>query len=313
MVALVLAWVVPYARSGPVQALGERLSSEVAQRTTASGGAEALRHLSRYPLVLLGATAPWSLLLLPLATPRGRAALRGLLDDAWLGLCGAVVAWGVLVFVVVPGVLPRYLIPVLPAAATLAAAALGRLDRPRSLTWPWAALAAAWATTAPLAARGQLAELPAPRAALLTAALVGLGILVIGAAREVARRFGAATAALLASGLLYGLAFAGIAETRAAHRHEALVTAAEALAPRVRSQVPVVVPEGTDRRFTWPLAHRLDRLVVERPPDPPYDLVGPADTPVPARSRLVAASGGYALWRVRAARPGEARPGDDGR
>jgi hypothetical protein len=296
-----------------VQALGERLSSEVAQRTTPSGGADALRHLSRYPLVLLGAAAPWSLLLLPLATPRGRAALRGLLDDTWLGLCGAVVAWGAVVFAFVPGTLPRYLIPVLPAAATLAAAALARLDRARGHAWPWAALAATWTIALPLAARGLLAHLEAPRAVLLAGALVGLGLGVVGAAREVARRFGAATAALLAGGLLYGLAYSGIAEPHAAHRHQAFVAAAEALAPRVRPQVPVVVPEGTDRRFTWPLAHRLGRLVVERPPEPPYDLVGPAETAVPARSRRVAESGGYALWRVRAARAEEAPPGDGGR
>lgn len=313
MLALVAAWVVPYARSGPVQALGERLSSEVAQRTTEGGAAGVLRHLARYPLVLLGAAAPWSLLALPLATPRGRAALLGLLDDAWLGLCAAVVAWGVLVFAFVPGTLPRYLMPVLPAAATLVAAALARFDRPSPLAWPWAALAAAWAISLPLAARGLLSGLPAPRAALLAGAVGGLGLLVLAAAHQVARRFGAATAAFLAGGLLYGLAYAGITETRAAHRHGAFVAAAGALAPRVRAQVPVVVPVGTDRRFTWPLAHRLGRLVVERPPEPPYDLVGPAETAVPARSRRVAVSGGYALWRVRAARAEEAPPGDGGR
>jgi 4-amino-4-deoxy-L-arabinose transferase-like glycosyltransferase len=313
MLALVAAWVVPYARSGPVQALGERLTSEVAQRTTDTGPAEALRHLARYPLVLLGAAAPWSLVLVPLAVPRARAALRGLLEDPWLALCGAVVAWGVLVFAFVPGTLPRYLIPVLPAAATLAAAVLSRLDRRAANAWPWALLAGAWAIGLPLASRGPLADLPAPRAALLAGTLVGLGLLVAAAGREVARRFGAATAALLTGGLLYGLAYAGVAEALTAHRHEALVAAAEALAPRVRPQVPLVVPEGTDRRFTWPLAHRLDRLVVERPPAPPYDLVGPAGTAVPERSRLVAESGGFAVWRVRAARTEAGPPGDAGR
>jgi 4-amino-4-deoxy-L-arabinose transferase-like glycosyltransferase len=313
MLALVAAWVVPYARSGPAQALGARLTSEIAQRTTDRGPADALRHLARYPFVLLGAAAPWSLVVAALVVPRARAALRGLLEDPWLALCGAAAAWGALVFAFVPGTLPRYLIPVLPAAATLAAAALARLDRARGHAWPWAALAATWAIALPLAARGLLADLETPRALLLTGALVGLGLGVVAAAREVARRFGAATAALLAGGLLYGLAYAGIAETRATHRHEAFVAAAEALAPRVRPQVPVVVPEGTDRRFTWPLAHRLGRLVVERPPEPPYDLVGSAETAVPARSRRVAESGGYVLWRVRAARAGEAPPGDDGR
>ena len=77
--------------------------------------------------------------------------------------------------------------------------------------------------------------------------------------------------------------------------------------------MPLVAAEGTDRRFTWPLARRLDRIPVERPPEPPYDLVGPVGTEVPARARLVAESGGFALWRLRAARPEGAPPGDGGR
>ncbi len=313
MLALVAAWVVPYSLSGPVRALGERLSSEVAQRTTGAGAGAALRHLALYPLVLVAAAAPWSLVPAALATRRGRAALHGLLADPWLALCGAAVAWGVLVFALVPGTLPRYLIPVLPPAAVLAAAALARVDRPSSATGPWAGLAAAWAAALPLAARRPLSQAPDTDRLVLTAVVTALGLLAVAAGREVARRFGVVTAALLAAGLLYGLAFAGVAEPSAARRHQASVDAAEALAPKVRPQVPLVVAEGTDRRFTWPLAHRLDRIPVERPPEPPYDLVGPVGTEVPARARLVAESGGFALWRLRAARPEAAPPGDDGR
>ena len=313
MLALVAAWVVPYSLSGPVRALGERLSSEVAQRTTDAGAGAVLRHLALYPFVLAAAAAPWSLVLAALATRRGRAALRGVLEDPWIALCGAAVAWGVLVFAFVPGTLPRYLIPVLPPAAVLAAAALARVDRPSSASAPWAVLAAAWAVAAPLAARRPLRALPEADRLLLVVAVTALGLLAVAAGREVARRFGAATAALLAGGLLYGLAFAGVAEPAAARRVQAFVDAAEALAPKVRAQVPLVAAEGTDRRFTWPLAHRLDRIPVERPPEPPYDLVGPVGTEAPGRSRLVAESGGFALWRVRAARPEGAPPGDGGR
>jgi 4-amino-4-deoxy-L-arabinose transferase-like glycosyltransferase len=312
MLALVAAWVVPYARSAPVPALGARLSSEVAQRTTAGAG-DAARHLVRYPFVLLGAAAPWSLVLLSLAAPRARAALAGLLLDPWPALCGAVVAWGVLVFVFVPGTLPRYLIPVLPAAAVLAAASLPRLDRPSARRWPWLALGAAWALAAPLVARWPLAVLPSPTAWSLAVTVATLGLVAIAAGREVARRFGAATAALLVGGLLYGLVYAGIVDARAAQGNRAFVVAASALAPRVRPDVPLVVAEGTDRKLTWPLTNRLGRLAVERPPEPPYDLVGPSGMEVPERSRLVAEHGGFALWRVKAARAGAAPPGDGGR
>jgi 4-amino-4-deoxy-L-arabinose transferase-like glycosyltransferase len=311
MLALVAAWVVPYARSGPAQALGARLASEVAQRTTDAGGGEALRHLARYPLVLLAAALPWSLALAGLVRPPARAALRGLLCDPWPALCAAAAGWGVAMFALVPGTLPRYLLPVLPAAAVLAAASLARLDRPSERAWPWLALGAAWAACAPLVAHRQLA--PSASALPIAAAVAVLGLAAIAAAREVARRFGARSAALLSAGLLYGLAYAGVAEVRTAERVRDFERAAEALAARVRPGVPLVVAEGTDRRLVWPLAHRLRRLVVEEPPAPPYDLVGPAGMEVKARARLVAESGGFALWRVRTSPEGAAPPGGGGR
>lgn len=313
LVALVAAWVVPYAVSGPARALGARLTAEVAQRTTDAGASDAARHVVAYPLVLLAAAAPWSLVLAGLLSRRGRAALHRLLDDPWRALCAAAVLWGVLVFLFVPGTLPRYLIPVLPPFSVLAAAAVLRLDRPWRQAAPWAALGAGWAVAAPLVARRQLADLPSTESATLAGAVAALGLLSILIGATVARRFGGATAALLTAGLLYGVAFAGVTEPRAAHRHRAFVAAAEALAPRVRAQVPLVVAEGTDRRFTWPLARRLDRLVVERPPEPPYDFVCPVGEAPPGRGRLVAASGGFTLWRVRASPPGEEPPGGGGR
>jgi 4-amino-4-deoxy-L-arabinose transferase-like glycosyltransferase len=312
MLALVAAWVVPYARSGPVQALGARLTSEVAQRTTEAGG-DAVRHLVRYPAVLLGATLPWSLALVALVAARARAALSGLLLDPWLALNGAVVAWGVLAFAFVPGTLPRYLIPVMPAGAVLAAAALGRLDRPSARRGPWLVLGASWAVAAPLVAHRQLSALPPPGVWLLAVTVASLGLIAIAAGREVARRFGAATAGLLVGGLLYGLAYAGIVDARAAHRNRDFVAAASALAPHVRPEVPLVVAAGTDRKLTWPLVHRLGRLAVERLPAPPYDLVGPAGTEVGGRSSLVAERGGFALWRVRTVRAGATPPDGGGR
>jgi 4-amino-4-deoxy-L-arabinose transferase-like glycosyltransferase len=313
MAAVVALWVVPYSMSGPARALGQRLSAEVAQRTT-DAAEDAVRHLLRYPFVLAVAAAPWSLVLLAAATSRGRVALQGILAEPWLALCAAAVGWGVLAFVFVPGTLPRYLIPVLPPASALVAAALARLDRPWRRPWPWTALAVAWAVGAPFAARQELAALPTHRVALLGGLLVVAGLLAVATGLATARRFGMATATLLTGGLLYGVAFAGITEPAAAFRLESLVAAAESLAPHVRPQYPVVVAEGTDRRFTWPLARRLKRLVVERPPEPPYDFVCARDVDVPGRARLVAQSGGFLLWRVVRTPPrGEAPPGGGGR
>jgi hypothetical protein len=115
--------------------------------------------------------------------------------------------------------------------------------------------------------------------------------------RSVARTTGMVTATLLTAGLLYGLVYGGVIEARTAHRLRAFEAAAEELAPLARPDVPLVVQEETDRRFTWPLAHRLDRLLVEAAPDGPHDVVAAAGAG-PSDARLVAESRGFALWRV---------------
>ena len=194
-----------------------------------------------------------------------------------------------------PGVEPRQAIPTLPAAAALLAAVLARLDRPLQRAWPWIALAAAWTV---FGCERALGALGAPRAAARAAdrRTPRARRAGIAAAWETARRFGAATAALLASGLLYGLVYAGVTEARAAHRQEPLAATADALAPYLRPEVPVVVKKGIDRRLTRLLAACLNRLVVERAPLPPYDLVAPSAAPVP-NARFMFESGGYAVWR----------------
>lgn len=297
LLAVVGAWVVPYALQGPVLALRDRLGSEVAQRTVGSGGADALRHALTYPFVLLGAAAPWSLVVVALLWPRTRAALKGLLADPWRALCGATLAWGVVVFAFVPGTLPRYLIPVLPAAAVLVAAVLARVDRPHGAPWLWVGLGIVWLVALPWVARERLSPLPPVEATVLTVATTLLGLLAIGVGRALARTSGLATAALLTAGLLYGLAYGGVIEARTAERYRAFEVAAAELAPLARLDVPLVVPQGTDRRFTYPLAHRVDRLLVERRPDGPHDIVGSVGA-APPSGHLVRESGGFALWRV---------------
>lgn len=98
MAAIVAAWLVPYSLSGPAAALGDRLAAEVATRTAGHGAGGIARHLLTYPFVVLGSGAPWSLAVLGLATAAGRARLSALRADPALFLSGAVVAWGVLVF-----------------------------------------------------------------------------------------------------------------------------------------------------------------------------------------------------------------------
>jgi hypothetical protein len=149
-------------------------------------------------------------------------------------------------------------------------------------------------------ARERLSPLPASEVAVLAVLTTLLGLLAITVGGAVARRAGGGTAALLTAGLLYGLVYGGVVEARTAARYRAFETAAAELAARVRDDVPLVVLEGTDRRFTYPLVHRLDRLAVTRRPDGPHDIVG-ALASAPPEAWLVRESGGFALWRVEGA------------
>ena len=298
MLAIVVAWVVLYGRSAPTLGLRAQLAADIARHTDGLGFGETLRHLARAPFLLLLNAAPASLVLLALVLPRARRALRDLLGDPWLALCALALAWAALWIVLLPGAQPREIVPGLPAVATVAAAALARIDRPARPLWPWAALGGAWAALLLLGSRAALLAPTDPRPARLTSVLVGLGLLAIAAAWPIARSFGAATAAILVAGVLYGLVSARVIDPRAARRHEALAETAEVLAPYLRPELPVVVRRGVDRELAWLLVHRLDRLIVERPPAPPYDLVAPAAAIIP-NARLMQASGGFAVWRVR--------------
>jgi 4-amino-4-deoxy-L-arabinose transferase-like glycosyltransferase len=298
MLALVLAWLALYARTAPASAFRAQLSAEIARHTTVTSASDALRHVPRSLLPLLLTAAPGSLVLLALVVPRARAALRGLLGDPWLALCGFTSAWAVLWIVVLPGTQPGELITALPAVATLVAAALARIDRPARALWPWAVVAAAWASVIVLGPRVAFLAPPEPRAPALAAAVVGFGLIAIAAATGIARAFGTATAALLVAGVLYGLFTVRDVDAYAVKRHTAFVATAQALAPHLRPELPVVVRRGIDRELTWLLAHQLERPLLARAPAPPYDLVTRGSATVP-NARFMLESGGYSVWRVR--------------
>jgi hypothetical protein len=137
-----------------------------------------------------------------------------------------------------------------------------------------------------------------PRAAALASAVVAFGLLAIAGAAGVARAFGAATASLLVAGVLYGLFTARGVDPHAAARHDSFVATADALAPYLRPEMTIVVRKGIDRELTWLLAHKLSRPIVDRMPQPPYDLVARSSANIP-NARFMFESGGYAVWRVR--------------
>ena len=298
MLALVLAWLALYGRSASTDALRTQLSAEIARHATAPGFGDALGHVPRSLFLLLLTAAPASLVVFALVVPRARAAVRGLLADPWLALCGFAVAWAVVWIAVLPGAQARELIPALPAVATLVAAVLARLDRPARSPWPWAVVAAAWTAFVLLGPRVAFLAPQEPRAAALAGAVVAFGLLAIAGAAGVARAFGTATASLLVAGVLYGLFTARAVDPHAAARHDSFVATSDALAPYLRPEMPVVVRKGIDRELTWLLAHTLGRPIVDRMPAPPYDMVARSSAHIP-NARFMFEAGGYSVWRVR--------------
>jgi hypothetical protein len=292
MLGLVLAWVVPYARSGLAMAAVAPFSAGASR--TPSGGL--LGRLALQLTALGSLLLPWGAAALAVALPRVRAALRGVLVDPWTALCAATTLWGATLFLFAGNGDLSSFVPALPPAAVLFSAILTRADRSLSAAWPWAVVGAAW-----------IAVLIATRPPEPAVMLAAIGLLAIAAAWAVARAFGGAAAGLLAAGLLYGLASSSSSASPRAREQDQLRRTADALAPYLRPELPVVVRRSVDRRLAWLLVQRLDRVVLERRPMPPYDLVAPADA-LPLNAKLMAQAGGYSVWRVRLAGPPDPTP-----
>jgi 4-amino-4-deoxy-L-arabinose transferase-like glycosyltransferase len=119
---VVLSWLVPYSRQASAADLWEHFSHDTVSRAVPAGATDLLRHVARYPFVVLGVMLPWSLAILG-----GPAAWRAPRGNPWLRLCRAAATWGAAVFLLTPAGLGRYLIPVLPCAAVVLAAMLRRM------------------------------------------------------------------------------------------------------------------------------------------------------------------------------------------
>jgi 4-amino-4-deoxy-L-arabinose transferase-like glycosyltransferase len=292
MLALVLAWVVPYARSGFALAAVAQFSAGTSRAT----GGGLLGRLACELGALGSLLLPWGAALLAVALPRVRALLRGLLADPWTALCAATTLWGAALFLFAGDADPSSFVPALPAAAVLLSSILTRADRAVAAAWPWAVVGAAW-----------IAVLASARPSGPAATLAALGLLAIAAAWAAARAFGVATAGLLAAGVLYGLVSSSSGASALAREQDELSQTADTLAPYLRPEMPVVVRRSVDRRLAWLLVQRLDRVVLERRPMPPYDLVAPAEA-LPLNAKLMTQAGGYSVWRVRLAGPTDPTP-----
>jgi hypothetical protein len=292
MLALVLAWVVPYARSGFALAAVAQISVGASRPTGGGLPGRLVGSIGALGSQLL----PWGAAALAVALPRARAALRGLLVDPWTALCAATALWAATLFLFAGDADLSCFVPALPAAAVPLSSILTRADRTVAAAWPWAVAGAAW-----------IAALAATSPPGQAATLAVIGVLAIAAAWAVARSFGVATAGLLAAGVLYGLVSSVAGMSALDREQDELSQTADTLAPYLRPELPVVVRRSVDRRLAWLLVQRLDRVVLERRPMPPYDLVAPAEA-LPLNAKLMAQAGGYSVWRVRLAGPPDTTP-----
>ena len=114
---VVAAWLVPYSRSVPVSDLEGTGARELLWVFRKAGLVGTLLHPIKYPLVVLGAAMPWTLYPILMGREFRRELLAKFRDDPYATLAAATVCWGVLLYLFVPGVATRYLIPILPFAA----------------------------------------------------------------------------------------------------------------------------------------------------------------------------------------------------
>lgn len=319
-VALVSAWVIPYAIRAPAGALVVRWAVELVQRTPLrSSASQLLNHLLVYPLEVLGNTLPWSALFLLWLLPETRRSMRKrLARDSFLGLSLTVSLWAFIVLWLLPGAKGRYLMPAYPFMAVLLAHVLSAsrpaLDRVgRCAPWSslrswverlfvdawWGWIAVAWLWAAGLAvAASAVGSYPVWQP-------LSAGIVVIGAVGFAVRflwRGRLVFGGLLLAGLLFGVVYAGASRVMIAERHRRRVQEAGEVASWIRRPLPVVCSRDVPRGVCFEISRRLDRVLQRRPPPgSPYYLVAGADDGGRPGGIMRGAAHGLFLWEMQSA------------
>ncbi len=318
LLLIIATWIVPFALESSLPALTRQAGAEIAERTPLHQPAPGANKQPPYPVMLLLAGSPWSLVLLALVLPRARRAAAGLRAEPYLVLAIAVVVWGIIAFAVVPRARPRYLLPVLPLAAVIAAFVLGAFGARSAASsadirrpvlaggTAWSALAGVFFLFVLVSGPTALTATPPPARLALTIATAAVGSLVMIAAAWTSRRANPLAVWILALGLLYGVIFTGFWERRDADKGTRALRAAEVLAAAVPDEtIPLVCHKDFDRRVVYALAHRLGRPLTVAVPAGEYLFVArDGDQPPPAAER-VALGHGVAAYRVAA--PGAQR------
>jgi 4-amino-4-deoxy-L-arabinose transferase-like glycosyltransferase len=315
--AIVSAWLIPYASRAPAGPLGSRAAQELLGRTPLrQSGWSFVSHLFSYPLEVLADTLPWSLLALLWLLPEARETMRERLrSDSLLRLSVSVTLWGFFVLLMMPGAKGRYMMPVYPFAAVVlahvlesAAPAFGRLRSVRFFRWVervlarafidawwgWAALAAAWGVGLLIEGHraGTYPVLPPLLAGLAAIAIVGLGVRRL---KRNALSFGG----LLLLGLLYAVSYAGTSRVQRAERDWRYVAEAAQVASAVESTLPVVVGADVPYVLSFYVSHELDRPLQLIPPrDGSYYLITSTAEPDRADALSRHEAGRFTLWEV---------------
>jgi 4-amino-4-deoxy-L-arabinose transferase-like glycosyltransferase len=306
---VVAGWLVPHSWLTPADELRSQWIYEVWRITLGSGCLKVARHLATYPFLIVGVALPWSLLPILWGRAGWSRLNRWRRDSPYHGLAAATVAWGLLVYLFVPGVDGRYLIPTLPFASVLLARVAAspteeapllrrRLERLAGSRTFWGLVALLLLLYCWLAGRDLAADL---RVTVWIAAAVGLVMLSVLAWWCLAGRGERALVPLVALGLLAGIVLAGVWEARQTRRNGPFVETASAFAARIRpgARVSCQCLGGDGRKIALPLSRAVGRVLQVKPPETgSYHAVLPHGTEAPPRAELLVEGSGFDLWWI---------------
>jgi 4-amino-4-deoxy-L-arabinose transferase-like glycosyltransferase len=314
-VALVLAWLIPYAQQNSAAALGQRWSEELLVRTPVAHSALAfVVHLVSFPFELFGAILPWSLVFGLCLLPQVRqSVLHAVRRQSSLRLAVAVSLWSIGLLWLMPGAKGRYCLPGLAFLAVLCGYMLAcgcaavhqttplRTTRLLSLIREtcidrgtvWPVLGLSWVG-----------------AFFLTALTTGHAIfwqpLVIGLVAIMAISYGVRRhrttwllGLLLLMALLYGIFYVGVNRVLVAEPEKRLSQSASRIAAAIEASLPVVCEHGVDIPACLVISRSIGRpLQRHHPSHGVYLLVTPLPYEVQAHRQPIAQVAPLALWRV---------------